>query len=317
MANSIPDGPAKILTMANKLGIPPAKANKKYPGIPDASGPDLDADALITLGKARLSPINMANAYATIDNGGQRADVHVIDKVVLRSGETYNYKAPTQDAVSQGIADDTSYALQQVVQHGTGQAALALGRPAAGKTGTATNDAGDVSSAWFIGYTPQLATAVMYVRGDGNDKLDGWLPSYFGADYPADTWTQVMQRDMAGLPVEQFPPPANVDGTAPETGHSPYVPPPLPTHTLKPSKTPTTETSTPTETPTPSDTPTTESPSPTGSPTCTILGGCHTPTPSNTPTSTSTPSSSGSASAAPRTTTMADRRRTSGDPWTW
>ncbi len=95
----------------------------------------------------------------------------------------------------------------------------ALGRPAAGKTGTATNDEGRrVSSAWFVGYTPQLSTAVMYVRGKGNERLDGWLPSYFGADYPARTWTAVMQRDMEGLPVEEFPPPANVDGDAPDDG---------------------------------------------------------------------------------------------------
>ncbi len=79
--------------------------------------------------------------------------------------------------------------MQQVVEHGTGQAALELGRPAAGKTGTATNDKDEVSSAWFVGYTPQLSTAVMYVRGDGDDQLDGWLPSYFGAVYPAQTWT--------------------------------------------------------------------------------------------------------------------------------
>ena len=69
-----------------------------------------------------------------------------------------------------------------------------------------------------MGYTPQLATAVMYVRGDGDDQLDGWLPSYFGADYPAETWTDVMRRDMEGLEVEEFPQPANVDGEAPIAG---------------------------------------------------------------------------------------------------
>ena len=103
--------------------------------------------------------------------------------------------------------------MQQVVKSGTGQAALALERPAAGKTGTATNDNDDVSSAWFVGFTPQLSTAVMYVRGDGDNALNDWMPSYFGADYPADTWLAVMKRDMLGLPVEQFPPAANLDGT--------------------------------------------------------------------------------------------------------
>ncbi len=134
-----------------------------------------------------------------------------------------------------------SYALQQVVENGTGQAALGLSPyQAAGKTGTATNDKDQVSSSWFVGYTPQLATAVMYVRGDGNDQLDGWLPSYFGADYPADTWTAMMRRGMEGLEVEEFPPPAYLDGDAPEDGHAPYTPPPSPTK--KPSPTKTTET---------------------------------------------------------------------------
>ncbi|GAB3775079.1 membrane peptidoglycan carboxypeptidase [Nocardioides ginsengisegetis] len=288
MSNSIPDGPDKIAAMANAMGIPPTKATKKYPGIPSTSR-DLDSDALITLGKARISAINMANAYATIANGGKRANVHVIDKVT-RNGETlYDYKQSTTDAMSEDIAADTSYALQQVVQQGTGKAALALGRPAAGKTGTATNSKDEVSSAWFVGYTPQLATAVMYVRGDGDNQLDGWLPSYFGADYPAQTWTDVMKRDMEGLPVEEFPPPANVDGTAPDSGHDPYTPPPSPTRTAQPSRSPSqTPSETPSETPTetPSDTP---SQSPT--PTCTVLGGCDSPTPSDSSSPSSSPTS--------------------------
>ena len=41
-----------------------------------------------------------------------------------------------------------------------------------------------MSSSWFVGYTPQVATAVMYVRGKGNEALNGYLPTYFGADYP-------------------------------------------------------------------------------------------------------------------------------------
>ena len=64
----------------------------------------------------------MANAYASIDNGGKRADVHVIDKVVDQSGETrWSYKQSTEKALGEDVAADTSYALQQVVQNGTGQ----------------------------------------------------------------------------------------------------------------------------------------------------------------------------------------------------
>jgi membrane peptidoglycan carboxypeptidase len=234
MSDSIPDGPDKILATANALGVPPTEPSKKYPGIPRTSR-DLESDALITLGKARISPINMANAYATIDNGGKRADVHVIDKVVDRSGETrWSFKLSTTNALDEDVAADVSYAMQQVVRNGTGRAALALGRPAAGKTGTATNDKDQVSSAWFVGYTPQLSTAVMYVRGDGDDQLDGWLPSYFGAAYPAETWTEVMSRGMEGLEVQSFPAPANVDGDAPVEGHAPFTPAPSPTRASTP-----------------------------------------------------------------------------------
>ncbi len=207
MSASIPDGPEKILETANAMGIPPAKASKKYPGIPKASRDLSPDDALITLGRARISPINMANAYATIANGGVRANVHVIKKVEDRTGEDPKiYDVVNTDALDPDIDADVSYAMQQVVENGTGQAALELGRPAAGKTGTATNDKDQVSSAWFVGFTPQRSTAVMYVRGDGDDQLDGWLPSYFGADYPARTWTAIMQQVMEGMDVEEFPP---------------------------------------------------------------------------------------------------------------
>ena len=171
----------------------------------------------------------MANAYATIAAGGERAGVHVIEKVVDASGEErYSWKNDATRTVDEDIAADVSYALEQVVQSASGTAALALGRPAAGKTGTATNGDGEVSSAWFAGYTPQMATAVMYVRGKGNEQLEGWLPSYFGGAYPAETWTAIMTSIMEGLDIEEFPEPAYVDGDAPSEGHEPYVPPPRP-----------------------------------------------------------------------------------------
>jgi membrane peptidoglycan carboxypeptidase len=226
MSASMKDGPDKILTMANKMGIPPAKPDEHYPGIPSSTR-DLEADALITLGKARISAINMANTYATIANGGQRADVHVIDKVTDSSGKVlFQYKPHTTKAIDPDIDSDVSYAMQQVVQHGTGTNAQAVGRPAAGKTGTATNNLNQVSSSWFVGFTPQLSTAVMYVRGDGDNQLDGgWLPpyngaaGYFGAGYPTATWAAVMKAELLGQPIEKFPPPANVP--AKNTDHTP------------------------------------------------------------------------------------------------
>ncbi|QIG45210.1 penicillin-binding protein [Nocardioides anomalus] len=306
---SMPDGPQKVLEMMNKMGIPPNKGPGKHYGFPRQSA-GLDPFPSITLGSATISPINMANAYATIGNEGKFHAPFIIDKVTDKNGEVlYDHSESDAQVIDQeqgpDIAADVSYALQQVVQSGTGTAALGIDRPAAGKTGTATNALDQVDSAWFTGYTPQLSTSVMYVRGKGNEQLDGWLPSYFGGDYPADTWTAVMNHDLVDVPDdEEFPEPAYVDGDAPDDGHAPTTAPPPPTKkpsdkpsdsvTLEPTDEPTTKpptsdvptTAPPTTVAPPPPPPTTEPPTtapppPTNS--CDLLG-CQTPTPSSTPT---------------------------------
>jgi membrane peptidoglycan carboxypeptidase len=226
LTESLPHGPEDILKMAVAMGIP-----RKTPG--------LEANNAIALGSATISPINMANAYATIANGGMHHKWFTVKKVTRSSDDKVLWRAPrkTNRVLPDDIDRDVSYALQRVVTNGTGQTALALGRPAAGKTATATNDDGDVSSSWFVGYTPQVSTAVMYVRGRGNGALNGFLPSYFGANYPTYTWRNVMGAILEGTEAEDFPEPAFVDGEAPDTGHAPYTPPPpKPSPTKKKSK---------------------------------------------------------------------------------
>ena len=215
LTTSMEDGPKKVVKMATELGVP-------------RNAPGLKPFPAVALGSATVSAIDMANSYATIANGGVHHDWFTVKKVIRASDKKVLYKAPKEKnrVVSEDIASDVSYALQQTVQSGTASTALGLGRPAAAKTGTATNDNGDVSSSWFVGYTPQVSTAVMYVRGKGNQALNGYLPSFYGGDYPAATWTSIMSLLMAGVPVEDFPPPAFVDGEAPSTGHAPYTPPP-------------------------------------------------------------------------------------------
>ena len=225
LTEALPNGPEDILDMAVDLGIP-----RRTPG--------LEANNAIALGSATISPIVMANAYATIANGGVHHDWFTVKKVTRSSDDTVLWKAPkkTDRVLSADLASDVSYALQQVVRNGTGRNALALGRPAAGKTGTATNKDGDVSSSWFVGYTPQVATAVMYVRGKGNEALNGYLPSYFGANYPTYTWRAVMGAVLEGTDSKDFPPPANVEAQAPSDGHAPYTPPPPTPEAPKPTK---------------------------------------------------------------------------------
>ncbi|WP_372735058.1 transglycosylase domain-containing protein [Nocardioides sp.] len=296
------NGPEAIVKQANLMGIPSKNGKSDGPGFP-SSTPGLEPQLGVALGSATVSPINMANGYATIANGGRAAQAYIIERVTDAGGEElYSHQVQDKSTMSEDIASDVSYALQQVVKSGSGTAALALGRPAAGKTGTSTNGLGDVVSAWFTGYTPQLATSVVYVRGKGVGKLDGWLPSFFGGAYPARTWTAVMERDMEGLESESFPPPAYVTGDAPTSGHDPA--PPKPTKTPKPTETPSetpSESSSPTKTPKPSPTPTAEpTPTDTSQP-CGILQPCPsdsaTPTQSGTPTS--QPSDSASQAASP------------------
>ena len=223
LTTAMEDGPSKVVKMANQLGVP-----KNAPG--------LKPFPAVALGSATVSPIDMANSYATIANGGVHHDWFIVKKVSRASDNKVLYRAPKKSnrVLSSDIASDVSYALQQTVQNGTASKALGINRPAAAKTGTATNDDGDVSSSWFVGYTPQVASAVMYVRGKGNEALNGYLPSFYGGDYPAATWTALMTSLMEGVEEEDFPEPAFVDGEAPADGHAPYTPPPSPTK--KPNK---------------------------------------------------------------------------------
>jgi membrane peptidoglycan carboxypeptidase len=131
------------------------------------------------------------------------------------------------------------------VRNGTGTEARALGRPAAGKTGTAALRPDTTTSAWFVGFTPQISAAVDFYKGKGRADLDGvgGLSTFFGGAYPARVWTAFMEGAMKGMKVEDFPPRANVGKTLN----------PAPVFTPTPS--PRSSSPSPTETPTPTPTP--------------------------------------------------------------
>ena len=101
---------------------------------------------------------------------------------------------------------DATYAMQQVVNAGSGKTALSLGRPVAAKTGSSS----DNKSAQFVGYTPQVATAVtLYQAGeDGTEEsITPWgeYEEITGSTYPADIFTDYMTTALKDLPVEDFP----------------------------------------------------------------------------------------------------------------
>jgi membrane peptidoglycan carboxypeptidase len=247
-------GPDKALGAATAAGIP-------------SDAPGLIATPSVTLGVASVSPLQMADAYATFAAQGQQADAYSVAEVRGDNGGLLYRKRVTQaDAFTASIANEVTYALTQVVQNGTGTAAQALGRPAAGKTGT-HDDGSHVVTAWFVGYTPQLSTAVMFYRegpGGSQASLDGvgGLPTFFGGGYPTQIWTAYMTGALAGQPVESFPPATGIVTPSPKPSKT------SPTSTTSPTPTPTGTSPTPTPTGT-SPTPTTTDTSPTPTPTTT------------------------------------------------
>ena len=230
LTRQLPKGKDKTLEIAEKAGAPKSR------------GWDA-AERNIPIGTPEVSPLNQASAYATFANGGIRVAPHVVKKVLDGDGNVlYEAEPKKERAMSDDVADDVTYALSNVVEQGTGRAAASLGRPVAGKTGTNGVDVGEngdiVNSSWFVGYTKQISTAVMYVAGkSGSASLDPYRrpgdSTFFGATYPAQTWVDYMRTATEGQDVEKFDDPAYVNSYAQPT----YTPPP--TQTAEPTPTPT------------------------------------------------------------------------------
>jgi penicillin-binding protein 1A len=160
----------------------------------------------------------MAAAYATLANGGTAIEPTTIDEVRLRNGEVLTAdQEETQGVIAPGNAYILTKTLQQVIERGTGTAAD-IGRPAAGKTGTTD----DYADAWFVGYTPQLATAVWVGYPQGRISMTNVRGiTVFGGTFPAAIWRNFMAAAHRGRPVRPFALPSEEIVTVkidPETG---------------------------------------------------------------------------------------------------
>jgi penicillin-binding protein 1A len=148
--------------------------------------------------------------------------------------------------VSQQIADEVTYALEAVTQQGTGTGA-AIGRPIAGKTGTAEA----FVDAWFCGYVPQLATCVWVGyphREVPMNYVEGFAPVY-GGTIPASIWHTFMSQALANAPVQDFVTPTIAQPTYTQPTYTqPTYTPPAPTTTYTPPAPATTTTATTTTT---------------------------------------------------------------------
>jgi membrane peptidoglycan carboxypeptidase len=193
-------GPDKVVDVARRAGIPDTVAMMPTPSV--------------VLGVASPHVLDVANAYATFASQGIYSKPYLVSQVLgSNKGVLYEAKQASQEVFTKDVMADLTYALKGVVNGGTGSAALALGRPSAGKTGTSEQNA----SAWFSGYVPQLAASVALFRDSASESLNGigGLNSVTGGTFPARIWTAFMKGALKGTPILDFPAPSNIGGLDP------------------------------------------------------------------------------------------------------
>ncbi len=200
-------GPDKVVDVARRAGIPTSVALMPTPSV--------------VLGVASPHVVDVAGAYATFAAQGIYAKPFLVSEVQgSNKGLLYQAKPQGQEAFTKDVMADLTYALSEVVRSGTASYGTAgLGRPAAGKTGTSEQNA----SAWFSGYTPQLAASVAFFRDSASETLNGigGLTSVTGGTFPAKVWTAFMKAALKGQPKLDFPAPVHIGGELPTVMSSP------------------------------------------------------------------------------------------------
>jgi penicillin-binding protein 1A len=191
-------GPENIVEVARRMGI----------------ASPLNPVLSITLGTQSVTPLEMASAYSTLANYGDRVDQYLIDRIVDNDGTViYRHQVDSERALDEALAASIVSAMKKVVSQGTATRAN-IGRPQAGKTGTAQN----FRDVWFMGFIPQYTTAVWVGYADAQiemvnfsvfNDLTGQVQSFrraFGGTLAAPIWRQFMLYVTEDLPVEDFPP---------------------------------------------------------------------------------------------------------------
>ncbi len=160
----------------------------------------LDGNPSEVIGGLRVgvTPLEMADAYATLANGGLHHPATIINNVVFPDGSSRNFGNATGTRVfPYDEAYEGTSVLKQVVTSGTGTSAN-YGCPVAGKTGTANN----LENAWFVGYSPRMATAVWVGYPLGNIPMSNG----FGGALAAPIWNQYMHDSSNGYCGDWRPP---------------------------------------------------------------------------------------------------------------
>jgi membrane peptidoglycan carboxypeptidase len=224
-------GLSKTRKVAESMGI-----------LPDSFDQGNLNNVSFSLGTSTPSAIRMADAYGTFAASGSHYEPYSVTKVVKDSEPLAQFKPPAeQTAMPENVANNVTDVLQNVVQNGTGKKVADMGFPVAGKTGTTDKN----KSAWFVGYTRELSTAVTLFRSDPKtSKLEsmngtGGVASVHGGDIPAQVWKDYMAVALKDSKHEPFPaaePLGEILNASPS-------PSPSPSTTPSPSASPTPSTS--------------------------------------------------------------------------
>ncbi len=200
-----------------------------------------------SIGTSDPSAIRMAGAYATFAASGKQRDPFSVTKVTSKEGTVFDHNkiAVEKQAFTSEVADNVTDVLRTVVEEGTGTSAKLDDRQVAGKTGTTDGN----KSAWFVGYTPQLSTAISMYRLDDRESSKkreflemfgtGGEEKIHGASFPAQIWHDYMEKALKNQKPLPFPEPEDIGVVVGET--------PSPTPTPTQSE----EQSTPSSTPSP------------------------------------------------------------------
>lgn len=174
-------GRNKVVAMAQRLGITS----------------EIEADPSIALGTSEVTLFDMTRAYAHLASGGNSVFPYAIKRIELADGHPVFERKSVGggEVLRPAVVSMMNNMLIAVTTIGTGRGAQ-IGRPVAGKTGTTS----DYRDAWFVGFTPQLATGVWV----GNDDTSP-MKKITGGSLPASIWHQFMTEAMKGLPVADIP----------------------------------------------------------------------------------------------------------------
>jgi membrane peptidoglycan carboxypeptidase len=196
--------------MIGAIGICPVTEMAQKMGVERADGKTLQQAPSIALGTQEMSPLTMANAYATFASRGMYCTPVAIESITQRVGEERKSlqvpKSTCSRAMSETTADTVNTLLKGVVEDGTGSQAGLANRASAGKTGTTDFR----YAAWFVGYTPNMAGAVWvgdpaHKRQMRNIRIGGVKhEKVFGGEVPGPIWRDMMTGALEGKPDPQF-----------------------------------------------------------------------------------------------------------------